>query len=376
MASAWSSHSFAESYSCENYVHSKEQKVNPWAQPNLKGTPNKAEVVGYYSRGCFEGGTALELSGPGHEVACPQRNRFWGHPDTIKSVKNWGRWSVNAGYGKLVVRDISQPLGGPIVGHGSHQVGRDVDITFKTWKKNRPMTNQERKNLKVTKMATNTSNPWKKKGVSQFYPEKWKESYGEIVKKITTSPETARIFISPPIKKALCRQFAISKGGKTLTAEQRKNLTGYIDSKEKQKDLFTFPKWLRRIQPMTGHDGHFHVRLKCPKGSSSCKDQTSMHNSSYDDKTDASGVGCSGFKLNWWTETDPDKAGRLKAGIQKLEDAKKNKKPREPHPDDNLPWWEKKQKKKRFPQRCRDLIQKTTHPPGDDLNIEEVDTSL
>ena len=368
---------WAESYSCDNYIHTHAHKINPWGKADLKGSPKKAEVLGYYSKGCFEGGVPLDLSGPGHEVACPQRNRFWGHPDTIKKVKEWGAWSVKQGYGKLVVRDISQPQGGPVVGHGSHQAGLDVDIAFETWKASRSMTDKERRNHKVTRMALNTANPREKKAVSEFYKENWKESYGEIIKKITTGPQTARLFISPPIKKALCQQFARGKDGKPLTRLQRKKLKGYINSKEKQEEQYTFPSWLRQIQPMGGHDGHFHVRLKCPESSPECKNQRSMHHATYTDKTDASSVGCSGFKLNWWTETDPEKTGRLKEGIYKLAEAKKNKKPRKPHPDDNLPWWGRKQKRKGFPQKCRDLIQSSRDEEiSNELHIGTTDTSL
>ena len=32
-------------------------------------------------------------------------------------------------------------------------------------------------------------------------------------------------------------------------------------------------KWLQKVRPLWGHHYHFHVRLKCPKGSSNCQTQ-------------------------------------------------------------------------------------------------------
>jgi penicillin-insensitive murein DD-endopeptidase len=32
-------------------------------------------------------------------------------------------------------------------------------------------------------------------------------------------------------------------------------------------------KWLQKIRPVAGHDTHFHVRLKCPKGAKLCETQ-------------------------------------------------------------------------------------------------------
>ena len=39
------------------------------------------------------------------------------------------------------------------------------------------------------------------------------------------------------------------------------------------KDATGDRSWLNKIRPWYGHHLHFHVRLKCPKGSTSCVDQ-------------------------------------------------------------------------------------------------------
>ncbi len=53
-----------------------------------------------------------------------------------------------------------------------------------------------------------------------------------------------RIFVNAAIKKALCRE---AKGDRS---------------------------WLAKIRPWYGHDYHFHIRMRCPPGSSECKGQT------------------------------------------------------------------------------------------------------
>ncbi|HEX4351292.1 MAG TPA: penicillin-insensitive murein endopeptidase, partial [Polyangiales bacterium] len=46
--------------------------------------------------------------------------------------------------------------------------------------------------------------------------------------------------------------------------------------------------WLNKVRPWYGHDDHFHVRLACPTGDSSCVKQMEV----------AQGDGCG--ELNWW----------------------------------------------------------------------------
>jgi penicillin-insensitive murein DD-endopeptidase len=52
-----------------------------------------------------------------------------------------------------------------------------------------------------------------------------------------------RIFVNAAIKKALCRE---AKGDKS---------------------------WLEKVRPWWGHDYHFHIRMRCPAGSTDCDGQ-------------------------------------------------------------------------------------------------------
>src|SRR5258705_11768760 len=60
------------------------------------------------------------------------RNRNWGHPDLVALVEKLGiESSKHDGWPGLLVCDLSQPRGGPMVSsHASHQVGLDADIWF------------------------------------------------------------------------------------------------------------------------------------------------------------------------------------------------------------------------------------------------------
>jgi penicillin-insensitive murein endopeptidase len=55
--------------------------------------------------------------------------------------------------------------------------------------------------------------------------------------------EVERIFVSPPIKRALCER---ARGDRS---------------------------WLRKIRPWRGHSAHMHVRLGCPADSVGCTSQ-------------------------------------------------------------------------------------------------------
>ena len=64
-----------------------------------------------------------------------------------------------------------------------------------------------------------------------------------VIRDAAQEPTVQRIFVNAAIKKALCRE---AKGDRS---------------------------WLSKVRPMYGHDYHFHIRIKCPPGSSECESQ-------------------------------------------------------------------------------------------------------
>src|SRR5450631_4642932 len=98
-----------------------------------------AMAIGYYPRGCLQGGVELPVNGPNWQVMRLSRNRNWGHPELVKFLERFAPLAAKAtGWKGVLVGDLSQPRGGPLpFGHASHQIGLDVDIWFM------PMPNRE-----------------------------------------------------------------------------------------------------------------------------------------------------------------------------------------------------------------------------------------
>lgn len=197
--------------------------------------PLAARAVGFYSRGCLAGGKALPIDGSAWQAMRLSRNRNWGHPELIalleryaKDVQKYDGWSG------LLVGDISQPRGGPMLtGHASHQVGLDADIWF-TPMPGRRLSRRERETLSATSMIL---------GPTKIDPTAFTASHVLVVKRAASYHEVERILVHPAIKKALCEAAGTDR------------------------------KWLGKVRPYFGHYYHFHVRIGCPKDSNDCRRQ-------------------------------------------------------------------------------------------------------
>ena len=89
-------------------------------------------AIGYYPRGCLQGGVPLPITGKTWQVMRLSRNRNWGHPELVKFLERFAPLAAKAtGWHGILVGDMAQPRGGPLpFGHLSHQIGLDVDIWF------------------------------------------------------------------------------------------------------------------------------------------------------------------------------------------------------------------------------------------------------
>jgi penicillin-insensitive murein DD-endopeptidase len=236
----------------------------PLAHPDAPGTPAKelfgrrsqpasmpAHAVGFYAKGCLAGGTALPINGATWQVMRLSRNRNWGHPALIGFLEHLSVKAAKVGWPGLLVGDMSQPRGGPMLtGHASHQVGLDADIWL-TPMPNRELTRGERENTSATMVVAADRR--------DVAPSVWTPAHLAVIKAAATEPQVERIFVNAAIKKAICRE---ASGDRT---------------------------WLQKVRPMWGHDYHFHVRIACPDGETACKPQ--------DPPPD--GDGC-GHALDWW----------------------------------------------------------------------------
>src|SRR5947199_7504388 len=220
----------------------------PLAKPDDPATPAKelfgrksapaplqARTIGFYSKGCLAGAVALPINGPTWQGMRLSRNRNWGHPKLIEFLERLSAQAPKTGWHGLLVGDISQPRGGPMLtGHASHQVGLDADIWL-TPMPDRELTPEEREGMLATVVVAQD-----RKDVD---PKLWTPAHTALIKAAATDPQVARIFVNPAIKKALCREAGNDRA------------------------------WLQKVQPWGGHDYHFHVRLGCPSEDPACKPQ-------------------------------------------------------------------------------------------------------
>ncbi|SLN31375.1 penicillin-insensitive murein endopeptidase [Pseudooctadecabacter jejudonensis] len=195
----------------------------------------RSEAIGGYARGCQAGAVQLAETGPTWQAMRLSRNRNWAQPVTIDYVQDLSRFAATLpGWEGIYVGDMSQPRGGPMLtGHRSHQSGLDADIWMLPPDRLN-LTEQERENLSSISMraqrgaATNAN---------------WTEEHMQLMRAAASDPRTARIFVFPAAKVAMCAWE-----------------TGNRD-------------WLNKIRPWHGHHYHFHVRLNCPRGDRNCEDQ-------------------------------------------------------------------------------------------------------
>ena len=222
-------------------------------------TAGKPQSIGFYSKGCLAGAEALPIDGPNWQAMRLSRNRRFGHPDTIALIERLSREAAQYdGWPGLLVGDISQPRGGPMLsGHASHQVGLDADIWLNPMP-DRRYTLREREDISAVSVLKND-------GTLFVDPKKFTPAHELLIMRAASYPEVQRIFVHPGIKKALCDDW---KGERTNLA---------------------------KVRPYYGHHYHFHIRLFCQPGSPGCKPQNAV-----DMKDD----GC-GANLSWWLSDEP-----------------------------------------------------------------------
>ncbi|MGH6830558.1 MAG: penicillin-insensitive murein endopeptidase, partial [Methylocella sp.] len=115
--------------------------------------PLAARSIGGYAKGCLAGGVSLPINGPDWQVMRLSRNRNWGNPRLLDYLE---RLASDAraldGWPGLLVGDMSQPRGGPMLtGHTSHQIGLDADIWL-TPMPDHVLTPEEREDMSAVSM--------------------------------------------------------------------------------------------------------------------------------------------------------------------------------------------------------------------------------
>ena len=253
-----------------------------------KPTPSQQDPmpIGSYARGCAAGMVQLPETGPTWQAMRLSRGRNYGQPVMVQYLMDLSQQAAALGWGRgLYIGDISQPRGGPMTsGHASHQIGLDADIWWLA-PRSLGLTRAERESISSIPMRS---------ADQRSVTESWGPKARALIQTAASDPRVDRIFVAAAIKIEIC---------KTATAADK--------------------KWLQKIRPVAGHDTHFHVRLKCPKGARSCETQKPT-------VADLSkgGTGCDDT-LTWWVTDylNPPKATKKKK--PKEDDAPRKKGPRE-----------------------------------------------
>jgi penicillin-insensitive murein DD-endopeptidase len=240
------------------------QPLPPLANPSNPKTPARelfarksepvplaARSIGSYVRGCLAGAVALPINGKTWQVMRLSRDRNWGHPDLIRFLERFADKVPHLGWPGLLVGDISQPRGGPMLtGHTSHQIGLDADIWL-TPMPNRELSREEREEMSATNVVAADG--------KDVDPNVWTPAHVAVIRAAAEDPQVERIFVNAAIKKALCRDAGSNRA------------------------------WLYKVRPWWNHTYHFHVRIRCPADNPDCHGQPEV----------SAGEGC-GKELDWW----------------------------------------------------------------------------
>ncbi|MFN0113714.1 MAG: penicillin-insensitive murein endopeptidase [Paracoccaceae bacterium] len=223
------------------------------------GSEGAPEAIGDYAKGCAAGLVQLPETGPAWQAMRLSRNRNWGHPALVAYLEELSSTAASLGWAGLYIGDMSQPRGGPMTsGHASHQIGLDADIWFLPPKRV-DLAAPERE--KISSVSLRSAD---QKNVTAAYTP----AHAALLRAAASDPRVDRIFVTPPVKIALCAAARASDKA-----------------------------WLQKIRPLYGHDSHFHVRLKCPPGSPRCKTQSPTVA-----ELSKGGDGCD-ESLTWWVTT-------------------------------------------------------------------------
>jgi penicillin-insensitive murein endopeptidase len=213
----------------------------------------KAMAIGYYPRGCLQGGVALPVNGPTWQVMRLSRNRNWGHPSLVDFLEKFAPAAAKAtGWKGILVGDMAQPRGGPTpFGHMSHQTGLDVDIWFMPMPGHTLSSDEREKVSAINLVAAD----WK-----SVNPKTWTPQHYDFIRVAAQQSGVERVLVNAAIKKEMCRM----QGAK-------------------------HPAWMEKVRPWYAHHDHIHVRLECPADSPNCRPQPSVPDSD----------GC-GAALDYW----------------------------------------------------------------------------
>jgi penicillin-insensitive murein endopeptidase len=197
--------------------------------------------VGYPNEGRLQGGARLDTSLPFIRPVsvCPGVDAHWGLPVLVRMIERAARGVAKRYPGSVLsVGDMSQKSGGEIVGHHSHESGRDADIGFYIVDaKGKPLSG--RSFVKFDASLTSKELP----GARFDLARNWL-----LIQHLLTDPaaRVSHIFIAEPLRQG-------------LLAYARPRVSRALWNRAA----------IAMVQPSSSlpHDDHIHVRISCPRAS-------------------------------------------------------------------------------------------------------------
>jgi penicillin-insensitive murein DD-endopeptidase len=215
--------------------------------------------IGTYAKGCAAGNVELPETGPTWQAMRLSRNRHYGQPVLVQFLEELSVAATKVGWAGLYIGDMSQPRGGPMTsGHASHQIGLDADIWMLPPRR-LDLTRAERENISSIPVRS---------ADQLSVTANWTPAHQALMRAAALDKRVDRIFVAAAVKIEMC---------KTATAADK--------------------VWLQKIRPMSGHDTHFHVRLRCPRGASDCQTQSPTVS-----ELSNGGNGCDDTLMYWVTD--------------------------------------------------------------------------
>lgn len=224
--------------------------------------------IGSYARGCGAGMVELPETGPSWQAMRLSRHRNFGQPTLVDYLMDLSRTAQQIGWAGLYIGDMGQPRGGPMTsGHASHQIGLDADIWMLPPRR-LDLTRAERE--EISSISVRSAD-------QRSVTANWTPRHHALLRAAASDPRIERIFVAAAVKIEMC---------KTATRKDK--------------------NWLQKIRPIAGHDTHFHVRLKCPRGARLCQTQTPTVA-----ELSKGGNGCDDTLMYWVTDyLNPPKPGK------------------------------------------------------------------
>ena len=215
--------------------------------------------VGSYAKGCAAGNVELPESGPTWQAMRLSRNRHYGQPVLVQFLEELSVAATKVGWAGLYIGDMSQPRGGPMTsGHASHQIGLDADVWWLPPRR-LDLSRTERENISSIPVRS---------ADQLSVTENWTPATRALLRAAALDKRVDRIFVAAAVKIEIC---------KTATAADK--------------------VWLQKVRPVAGHDTHFHIRLRCPKGAFTCETQAPTVS-----ELSNGGNGCDDTLMYWVTD--------------------------------------------------------------------------